>query len=170
MIYNYFETERKTEEVAVMPEIFYTQLRETALRVTPEVQGEVIATLPIGSALEVFEERDGYYGVRAFTAERGTISGYVYKSLVNSTEPAEEPVLEQKQILIPPCRDCGATDWRYVPLHAHGHYAYVPLGFMSAVEVKARLCLACGSLVPCLDSEGLEKLRSRKKAELTRSE
>lgn len=147
-----------------MSEKLYTRMRETKLRAAPHPDADVVANVPKGTEVEVFEERDNYYGLRAYSVEHGQVSGYVFKSLIGPPETDAGTTIEDKAALLPPCRECGAHNWRFVQLRTSGSasYPYIPAGFLNPVEVRARVCLTCGVVIPCVDSEGIEALKGLK--------
>lgn len=144
-----------------MSEKLVTHMRETKLRATPTPDGEVIGIIPKGTEVEVYEERDGYYGVRAYVADQGQVSGFVFKSLIGSLEPSDKKTSGEQAVHSPPCHACGAEDWRYVSLRTSGGagYQYIPTGLFTSVEVRGRVCLSCGMVIPCIDVQGIEKIK-----------
>lgn len=147
-----------------MAEKLITQMRETKLRATPTLDGEVIASVPKGTEVEVYEEREGYYGIRAYVADQGQVSGFVFKSLIGPLEPNDK-VKGEQIVHLPPCQACGAEDWRYVSLRTSGDvgYQYIPTGFFSSVEVRGRVCLTCGVVIPCIDYKGIQEIKGLNK-------
>lgn len=144
-----------------MGEKLITQMRETKLRAVPTPDGEVIGIIPKGTEVEVYEERDGYYGVRAYVVDQGQVSGFVFKSLIGSFEPSDKKTIGEQAVPLPPCQACGAEDWRYVSLRTSGGagYQYIPTGFFTSVEVRGRVCLSCGMVIPCIDYDGIQALK-----------
>lgn len=143
-----------------MVEKLFTHMRETKLRATPTPEGDVVALIPKGTEVEVFEERDGYYGIRAYQVDQGQVSGYVFKSLIGPADVTKEEIEAKVVRHLPTCRECGEKSWAYAPfrLGNTGH-AYLVTGFLSYVEVKVRVCLTCGAVVPCVDASGIEELK-----------
>lgn len=144
-----------------MAEKLYTHMRETKLRATPNPNGEVVALVPKGTEVEVFEERDGYYGIRAYPADSGQVSGYVFKSLIGPIERSKEDKATDLVRHLPPCRECGENAWVFLPYQRGSVSPYLVAGFFNYVEVQARVCLSCGVVVPCLDPQQIAVLREK---------
>lgn len=140
--------------------LYPTQGKEARLRRAPDHKSELIATLPEGTEVEVVEEKGRFLLVRVRDHFQPSMTGYLptgfvngYKTVISGPEEPSVPLL--------PCLRCGGNDW---VVHENavgsGPYLNIPRGLFSYVTIKSRICLDCGYVEPCLDNEGLAKLRT----------
>ncbi|MEW6522185.1 MAG: SH3 domain-containing protein [Bacillota bacterium] len=141
----------------------YTGARTTKLRKEPHADGEVVGELPQGTPVDLVQRGERFSLVTARHPELGQISGYAHNSFLQGAAPPR--ALEKSPKPEVRCRACGGTEWSTVPTHHRkpadfGSIPYAVLGLLHSVQIKARICMACGLVEPCLDGEGLEMLRA----------
>lgn len=140
--------------------LYPTQGKKARLRRAPDHKSEIIATLPEGTEVEVLEEKGRFLLVRVRDHFQPSMTGYLptgfvsgYKVISTKDHEYEPPVS------LLPCLRCGGNDWALYDNAPRGPYLAPPLGLFSYVPTKSRVCLDCGYVEPCIDNEGLAKLR-----------
>ncbi|HBK86560.1 MAG TPA: hypothetical protein DDZ53_11070 [Firmicutes bacterium] len=141
--------------------LFPTQGKEARLRRAPDHKSEIIATLPEGAEVEVVEEKGRFLLVHVRDHFQPSMTGYLPTGFVSGYKAVSGQQDKYKpRVGLLPCLRCGGNDW---VVHEHatgsGPYLNIPQGLFSYVAVRSRICLDCGYVEPCLDNEGLAKLR-----------
>lgn len=136
----------------------FTTAPVTRLRVEDSPNAEVVAELPTGTEVEVYQDGAKYVKVSAWHPEQGKVSGWVYKSFLGLTVKTAEEA-SGARFAQPPCPACGAQDWFLVECGS-GTISdiHVPISFFESIPVKARVCRACGLYQRCLDQKGMDRL------------
>lgn len=139
--------------------LYFTQGKEARLRRAPDPESEVMATLPAGTEIEVLKEKGRFVQVRVRDSYQANITGYLAIGFVRDYKTIP-PGPEHSGVDLFPCPRCGGADL-VVQAHAQGSVNHrISLDWFSYISIKSRICLDCGYVEPCLDSEDLAKLRA----------